>query len=99
MGGKRDRANMSCRQTGQECGHCWVKARLECCTHLQGLRVANMIEGGVTPMHSYEELKAMGFQVRQWEVWKVRIDWHSVRFETMIEIKMLDVVLSHNLRS
>ena len=22
-----------------------------------------MIEGGVTPLHSYEELKAMGFQV------------------------------------
>jgi hypothetical protein len=23
-----------------------------------------MIEGGITPLHSYEELKAMGFQVR-----------------------------------
>ena len=29
----------------------------------QGLRVCNMIEGGITPLHSYEELKAMGFQI------------------------------------
>jgi hypothetical protein len=29
----------------------------------QGLRVCNMLEGGVTPLHTPEELKAMGFHL------------------------------------
>ncbi|GAX81502.1 hypothetical protein CEUSTIGMA_g8930.t1 [Chlamydomonas eustigma] len=33
------------------------------CKRTNGFRVGNMIEGGVTPLHSYEELKAMGFQI------------------------------------
>jgi len=35
----------------------------EICKRTNGLRVCNMIEGGITPLHSYEELKAMGFQI------------------------------------
>ena len=33
------------------------------CACLQGLRVANMLEGGVTPLHTPAELKAMGFHI------------------------------------
>lgn len=45
-----------------------LKPFITCSLHLfpllcQGLRVCNMIEGGITPLHSYEELKAMGFQI------------------------------------
>ena len=29
----------------------------------KGLRICNMIEGGITPLHTPEELKAMGFHV------------------------------------
>lgn len=29
----------------------------------KGLRVCNMLEGGVTPLHTPEELKAMGFHL------------------------------------
>ncbi|KAK8624094.1 hypothetical protein V6N13_065451 [Hibiscus sabdariffa] len=31
--------------------------------HTKGFRVCNMIEGGVTPLHTPEELKAMGFHL------------------------------------
>ncbi|XVF64424.1 hypothetical protein PTKIN_Ptkin09bG0168300 [Pterospermum kingtungense] len=31
--------------------------------HTKGYRVCNMIEGGVTPLHTPEELKAMGFHL------------------------------------
>jgi len=31
--------------------------------HTKGLRVCNMLEGGVTPIHTPEELKAMGFNI------------------------------------
>ncbi|OMO60500.1 Pyruvate/Phosphoenolpyruvate kinase [Corchorus olitorius] len=31
--------------------------------HTKGYRVCNMLEGGVTPLHTPEELKAMGFHL------------------------------------